>query len=290
LNQTASLRHSHQFSEDEAMSRPARIASVALLATGLFAAGIAYAADPPLHEIYQIAAAGKLEQAQTMMAQVLHDHPRSGKAHYVEAELLARQGRFASASAELIAAHRLAPGLPFVKPQSVRNLKARIDAGSTQRSSSASTTLPAIGAGAASFGGAGATPWGLVIIGLGLTALIIFAIRVLARRAGPNAMLGYGSVPVAQAGPGIGSGILGGLATGAAIGAGMVAGEAIAHHFTDSGVRGPNGAGPLLDVSDVSAYDMGGRNFGVTDGGSWDDGTALGAAGFDGGAIGDDWS
>ena len=42
---------------------------------------------------------------------VLQDHPESGKAHFVEAELLAKQGRYASAEAELNNADRLAQGI-----------------------------------------------------------------------------------------------------------------------------------------------------------------------------------
>lgn len=284
------------------MLRSARFAGIALLAAGLFAAGAAQADDPGLHEIYQGASTGKLDQAQTMMTQVLHDHPRSGKAHYVEAELLARQGHLASASAELANAQRMAPGLPFAKSQSVRDLKARIASGSAQRPSIDSTMLPAIGMGAASMGSS-RLPWSFVIVGLGLIALTLLAFRSLARRATPSpastgvanygtatTMPGFGSTPMAPAGSGIGSYILGGLATGAAVGAGMVAGEAIMHHFTDPSVGSLRAETPLPVVPDNGSFDMGGQDFGIADGGSWDDATDLGAGGFDGGALGDDWS
>lgn len=284
------------------MSRIARIAGVALLAAGLVSAGAAQAADPGLHQIYQAAAAGRLDEAQSQMAQVLRDHPRSGKAHYVEAELLARQGRLSDAAAELATAQRLARGLPFAKAQSVRELEARIAGGPAQRQSRVSMALPAMGAGALS-GRAVGIPWNLLIVGLALAAVVILVFRALARRTGSiamsprpasygtaTAMPGYGNAPLGHGSSGIGGGILGGLATGAAVSAGMVAGEAIMHHFSNSSVGSASAAPLMPDVPEVAPDDMGGQDFGVTDGGSWDDGGGSDAGGFDGGAMGDDWS
>ena len=67
--------------------------------------------DPTMHQVYEMARSGNLDEAQSMMQKVLKDHPNSAKAHFVEAELLAKQGRYASAQAELNNADRLAPGL-----------------------------------------------------------------------------------------------------------------------------------------------------------------------------------
>jgi Flp pilus assembly protein TadD len=53
-----------------------------------------------------------------MMQQVLVAHPNSAKAHFVQAELSARQGNLARAQEELTTAEKLAPGLPFAKPES----------------------------------------------------------------------------------------------------------------------------------------------------------------------------
>ena len=50
------------------------------------------AADPTVHQIYEAAEAGRFDQAQQMMDQVLKDHPQSAKAHYVAAPLLWRAG------------------------------------------------------------------------------------------------------------------------------------------------------------------------------------------------------
>ena len=89
--------------------------SIFFLAAASFMAAGASAQDPTLHQVYQAAQSGNFSEAQRMMDQVLHDHPNSAKAHYVEAELLAKQGRFAAAESELATAERLEPGLPFAK-------------------------------------------------------------------------------------------------------------------------------------------------------------------------------
>ena len=64
-----------------------------------------------MNQIYEAAAGGHLDQAQQMITQVLADHPTSAKAHYVQAELYAKEGKNALARAELGAAERLNPGL-----------------------------------------------------------------------------------------------------------------------------------------------------------------------------------
>lgn len=237
-----------------------------------------YAADEvSMHEVYQAAEAGNMSKAQAMMDQVLRDHPDSAKAHYVQAELLAKQGKLAAASAELGAAERLKPGLPFAKPQAVQELKAVI-AGNV-----AATPRTRQSESQSGFG------FGSILLVLALIAFIFFVGRAMGRRSNPvvypannggNAPYGQGQVPYGGApyggapmGGGMGSGILGGLATGAALGAGMVAGQELMHHFTD-GDKGNNGMVSDANAGDswTDANDMGGNDFGVTDTGSWDDG------------------
>ena len=50
--------------------------------------------DPSAHQIFQAVSAGRLAEAQQMVDQVLRDHPRSGEAHFVAAEVYAREGDF----------------------------------------------------------------------------------------------------------------------------------------------------------------------------------------------------
>lgn len=247
----------------------------------------AMAADPTLHQVYQAAEAGNLKQAESMMNQVLRDHPNSAKAHFVEAQLLAKEGRLDSARAELATAERLAPGLPFAKQASVGELKARLNAPARMAPSSALSSPAQSAPG---------IPWGMVILGGLLLAAIVFFIRSLMNRPtvispastayGPGAGMAQpygvgGAGSMAPPAGGMGSGILGGLATGAAVGAGMVAGEALMHRVLDGGNHGDVPLATSSDYPVQSDYDMGGSDFGIADGSSWDDASAGG---------GDDWS
>jgi hypothetical protein len=59
------------------------IALVIALAAGNPAA--ASNAEPTMHQIYEAATTGHLTQAQEMITQVLASHPKSAKAHWVQA-------------------------------------------------------------------------------------------------------------------------------------------------------------------------------------------------------------
>ena len=258
------------------------------------------AADPSLHEVYQAAEAGNYRAAQSMMDQVLHDHPNSGKAHFVEAELLAKEGQLHGARTELATAERLEPGLPFAKPESVAELKARL---------TPNAGVPARYEAVAPQGNGGGLPWGLILMGIGLVLALLYFVRSRAQApvivpansgngwvggsnwgSGPQPYGAGGVGPMAPTG-GAGSGILGSLATGAAVGAGVVAGEALMHRILDGGHREdviPSGPSPAQSgFWDTAApapdpnYDMGGQDFGVNDAGSWDDGGSSGS---------DDWT
>ena len=264
----------------------------------------AQAADPSLHQVYQAAEDGRLVEAQQMMDQVLKDHPNSAKAHFVEAEILARQGDVGKARSELATAERLDPQLAFAKPGAVNELKAQLRPASTSSFSGSSLhdsrdALPAQGH---------AFPWGLMLGGLALLAamFMFFRSRTAASTYGApsNGTVGGGLSPAGYGGPvygggapgassGLGSSMLGGLATGAAVGMGMVAGEALMHKIFD----GDHPDQPYRSNHDLidpnigtidappARYDMGGQDFGVNDAGSWDDG-----AGAASGSVDDDWS
>jgi hypothetical protein len=297
------------------VSRTRRLGQGALVALAL---GLALGAgapalaadDPSIHEVYQAAEAGKMGEAQSMMDKVLRDHPNSAKAHYVEAELLAKQGRMGDARDQLATAERLDPALSFASPQAVRDLRNQIEGRSAVKPGYA-VIAPAAAVPQSHF------PWGSVILLVALVGVVVVVARAIARRnavpayggfgrgtayPAPNPGYGpqgpypgyppYGAPP---AGGGVGSSIMGGLATGAAVGAGMVAGEALAHHFTD-GDRGNTTLVPDNSAwgqtagdswgrsDDMRNADMGGNDFGMSDSSSWDDG---GGGGDSGG--GGDW-
>ena len=59
-----------------------------LLVTSLLSFGFALAqTEPTLNQVYAATQAGKLDQAQLMIQQVLISHPNSGKAFFVQSEL-----------------------------------------------------------------------------------------------------------------------------------------------------------------------------------------------------------
>jgi uncharacterized protein len=258
------------------------LAAMALLAVS------ARAAEPTLSQVYQAAESGNLAEAQRMMSTVLLAHPESAKAHYVEAELLARQGRAASAQTELNTAERLDPGLPFAKPQAVAALRREI--GSTS-----GTIRPVLESEGPVGGG---IPW-LPLAGVAIIAVIVIAFLAMRQRNSTYIPAGspsgyvpgapgqpFGAGPIGSGG-GMGSGLLGSLATGAAIGGGLVAGEALAHHLIDGRPSGeviPTVHGNDAGVGPSANADLGGNDFGVADSGSWDDGFSGGAGG------GDSWS
>jgi hypothetical protein len=270
------------------MSRTVWCSRLAVVCMALALGASAAAAEATLNQVYEAAHAGRLNQAQSMMTEVLRDHPNSAKAHYVEAEILARQGHPGEAQSELTRAEQLAPGLPFASPTSLRELRALLAGTNAPQAPAVVNVVPAI----APAPHESSFPWGLMWIVL--AGGLIFYVWMRARRnaalapsgaAPANAGAGapsYGAPAMAPQGGGIGSGIVGGLVTGAAVGAGMVAGEALAHDL-----MGGHGAGHDLPRSDSPARladdDLGGQDFGVSDAGSWDSG----GGGFDGGGGGD---
>lgn len=251
-----------------------------------FAAPAFSAEDASMHQVYQAAEAGKFNEAQSMMDKVLHDHPNSAKAHFVEAELLAKQGRVIGAQDELNIAERLQPGLPFAKPQALQKLKTEIAPNHSSTHSAAYHNSQPSNNG---------MPWGMIFLMVGLIAFTYLAAKWITRRnptvipanyypnntnINPQQYENAASPMMGQSGGGLGSTIIGGLATGAAVGAGMVAGEALMHHFTDS-EHSNNSFINEAQANDgfVNQDDMGGSDFGIADNSSWDDNSG-----------GDDWS
>ena len=285
-----------------------KTAVLSLAAAAGFACAIALAAgpDPTVQQIYQAAASGHLAQAEQMVGQVLQDHPRSGKAHYVAAEVYARAGDFSAARRELGVAQRLEPGLAFAQPQSVRALEAELAQGRfvqrAQRMPYAPYAYPAPHR-------SSNRSWGLVLL-LIAAAVILWALVRRRRHAlyppypgqpgmppthgvGPVG-LGGGVVPPYPYGygGGPGSGLMSHIGTGLAMGAGMAGGEALVDRMMSGSAGGTSlpqadGAGPAEPPANG---DMGGGDFGVSDPGSWDDGGADPGGGDDFGAGGDGWT
>jgi uncharacterized protein len=258
---------------------------ILLLATAY--AGPALAdTDPSLTQVYEAVRTGHVEQAQKMMNQVLHDHPKSAKAHYVAAEVNAASGNFVQGRQELRLAQELAPGVPFAAPESVRELQDKL------------SRTPSLHAPAARQTGAGFL-WSVlvvVVIGVGVVlALVSMRRRVPANQSyaqpsevGPPPAAGLPAIATpagipSSAGTGIGPSIAGDLAGGLAAGAGIVAGEEIARHLLISGEHEVNSP-PVGEIPQEQHESdrLGGPDFGVSDASSWED--------DDRASGGDDWA
>ena len=245
------------------IARHTRSASTVWTARLVVAAAVCFAgqamaqAEPTMDQVYQEAQAGRVAHALQLMQPVLHAHPNSAKAHYVEAELLARQGAASKARDALRTAEQLAPGLPFAHADAVQQLRRAL--------STVGSDVPAAGRTSSSFSPAmppdmppapshAAIPWGvlLAVCGGALLAWVLMRLgkpAVAAGTAPGAAPTGTAVMPAwssagagpgytgatatpapgvgAAGAPGMGSQLAGGLATGLAVGAGVMAAEAI---------------------------------------------------------------
>jgi hypothetical protein len=262
-----------------------------------------------MNQIYAAAQAGKVDEAQVMVQQVLVSHPKSAKAFYVQSELYARQGRLDRARESLATAEKLAPGLPFVKPDAVLALRSQLDAKAL--APAAATKAAPVTAYSAQQPQAASSSWMVpLLLAGGVIAAAYFFFR---RRApqpyaqapgyadtgglnGPQSF-GNGGMQAAYpqqgypqgygqpAGSGLGGRIMGGVATGLAVGAGVMAAEAIGRNLMGNHNTGTNVneavSGGIYEPVNTNA-DMGGNNFGMNDT-AWDDGGSADAGG------GGDW-
>ena len=261
-------------------------------------------AEPSINQIYEAAQSGKLDQAQTMIQQVLILHPNSAKAHYVQAELFARQGLGPKGREALATADKLAPGLPFAKPEAVQALRAQLSS-----TSGATPIKQAFGMDTPATATSSVSPGLLLLLGAGVVGLVVWLIRrkpaapvdytapantATASGAGlgiggglngpqtfgTSPVPGYGQTAYGQqpAATGMGGRVMGGLATGLAVGAGVMAAQAIGKNLMGNDEHNSNSGAAHLNDNAVNRLeplsgnaDMGGQNFGLNDSASWDD-------------------
>ncbi|MGH8150302.1 MAG: tetratricopeptide repeat protein [Steroidobacteraceae bacterium] len=276
---------------------------------------LAAGSDPTVQQIYAAALSGQVARAEQLVSQMLADHPNSGKAHYVAAEVYARAGDFSTARRELARAEALEPGLPFAEPRSVQALQAELAQGRFVQRAQRLPYMPQV---APAVRPRTARPWGLILV---LVAGIVIVLAIARRRhqalypqypaqtgmaggVGPMGPMGTGGavVPPYPYGYGTapGPGLMSSVGTGLAMGAGVAAGEALVHRVISG-----SSAGGIIPAANAGGRveppvngDMGGEDFGVSEPSSSDDGGGgdLGGdpgdpgGGDDFGAGGDGWT
>lgn len=147
---------------------------IVLLCLALSTSWVMAQSEPSMAEVYAAAQAGQLDKAQTMIQQVLVSHPNSAKAHYVRAELWAREGKARLAQESLQEAERLSPGLHFAKPEAVQALKAQIGELAANSNSPRPVTQPAPASVSSSSSGNTVMWW---ILGGGVLLMGVWALR-----------------------------------------------------------------------------------------------------------------
>lgn len=273
-----------------------------LMVASLLSVGSTMAqSSPSMNDIYATAKAGKLDEAQVMVQQVLISYPKSAKAYFVQAELYSRQAKLDRARESLSNAEKYAPGLPFAKAEAVQALRAQLATKSVVKPissalSSYSTPSPV----------STTSSWLLpLLLTGGVMAAAFFFFRK--RNAGAAAQhpqyanntglngpqtFGAGGAGVMQpaypqpgyqpgypqqaAEPSMGSRIAGGVATGLAVGAGVMAAQAIGRNIMGDQNRSSAQTESTVNknVEPVSTNtEMGGTDFGISNT-AWDDGGA----------------
>jgi hypothetical protein len=287
------------------------ILSVALAAASAFAWAL-----PSLSEVEAQVQQGHYAQAESMMREVVAAKPSSARAHYVYAEILAHDGKFASAADEARLARQLDPDIKFTSAEKFSAFEALLQRqqGEAARSRVAPSTTqsyapkapPAVAPAVAS---AGIPSW----FWLGGLAVIAFLLwRGFSRSRASAAAAGgamaapgaYGGPPMGPNGvnpgqPGMpygpgypgarpGSGMLGlGAAAVGGVAAGMLADELLHRrpdqHAVDPGNAGQAGFFDSPQGGGASELENRPVDFG-TGGSDWDSGSSdVGGGGGDGG-------
>ena len=263
-------------------------------------AGICLALPAP-HDIEQAVAHGQLPQAERMLREVIAEKPRSARAHYELAQVLAREGRHEEALQAIRAARELDPSLQFA--QSSDKFNAVAQAIEQQARSTHTTPAPrAIEAPVQAAQPSASTWWWPALLSAAFALLVLGLWRRLAARPtlqpagmgadapaaprgfgaqydprGPAA--GYGTVygtpsPAPGAGSGMAGAVVGGLAGVAAGYALSKALEGQDHPAVSSHAAASRPADPMEEVGLVrmdpaaSGNDLGSFDAGAGD--DWD--------------------
>ena len=164
-------------------------------------------AVPTVDEVSAAARAGDYPKAEAMVREAIAAKPQSARAHYILAEILSKEHKFADASTEASRASEIDPSLKFAgDPAKFRTFQGELSRelarpaaapGVAPTRVDASPMAPAVPVQAASSG----IPGWVWVGGLALIAFLIF--RAVSRRAIANNLAGGGFAPQAQGGYGM---------------------------------------------------------------------------------------
>ena len=104
-------------------------------ATASFAPTAAFAAGPSVNDVEAAIARGDMGQAQSMMDQVISAHPKSARAHYLDAQILERNHRYADALSHISTARTLDPSIGFTDRSRFEAVERRISTEAGQANS-----------------------------------------------------------------------------------------------------------------------------------------------------------
>ena len=193
------------------------IASAALWSATAFAL-------PSFQEVESTVKAGDYPKAESMMQEVVTAKPQSAKAHYVYAELLAHDAKFADAASQARRAREIDPSLSFTNdPDKFRSFEHELQvqqAGGRPAPAQSNTGMAPAPVREPASSGLPGWVWGL---GLALLAVVIW--RAMSRNSAmaPGGATGYTMAPGAPQ-PGYGPGYGGGVNPGYGPGYGQAPG------------------------------------------------------------------
>jgi hypothetical protein len=108
----------------------------AAIASLAFVSGAAFAV-PTVQQIESAISQGNWQQADTGLVEVLQAHPNSAHAHYLYAQVLQREGRYADALTQIEQAKSLDPQLRFASPSRFAKVESSIRASAARANGSA---------------------------------------------------------------------------------------------------------------------------------------------------------
>jgi hypothetical protein len=230
---------------------------VAACAAALWSA--AAMAVPTVDEVAAADRAGDYPKAESMVREVIAAKPQSARAHYILAEILSKEHKFADASAEARQAREIDPSLKFTDPQKFRTFESELareqaaPAAPVQVAPTRMNTAPAAPVAPVQAAGGGIPGW--VWVG-GIVLILFLVFRSVSRRAMASNLAanggyapqgGYGmqpGMPQPGYGPGYGPGYApapgGGLLRTGLAAAGGVAGGMLLERMLEGDRRDEN--------------------------------------------------